>query len=161
VYLLSNRNRKIATHSLQPPTWCSVCKRTFTSIAYFRRHMEVFHKAIGTSDLVCPTCFLDCKTAYKLKAHFLKSHSAETKTFSCNACGVWYLTEVELQTHTVSNHKSGLIFTCHHCGEVYWQKKKILRHLITKHTDPVYEICSICGVQVVSASLMQTRNSLI
>jgi hypothetical protein len=89
-----------------------------------------------------------------LKAHILKAHSEETKTYDCITCGVRYVAECELKAHIIRRHQSGQDFNyiCHFCEEIYNTKRGMRDHIFKKHLRSVYETCNICCGEVVSSA---------
>ena len=120
--------------------FCTLCRKTFSSEAAFKLHIENAHQ-----EKMCDKCnFKTSKGSYFLKVHIRKTHenkekSGTTRAYACNQgdCKRTFITQGRLNHHI---NKAHVLSTCHVCNK---QVKKLYEHIKTMHSERKYQ-CDKC-----------------
>ncbi|XP_062141739.1 zinc finger protein hangover isoform X2 [Drosophila sulfurigaster albostrigata] len=91
---------------------CRICQRRFSSKKSYRYHMLTDHQVQNVQFIKCKLCNAEFAYEKGLKVHLFKVHGRAikdemiVKEFECNVCSTVYSSELELQQHKRSVHKS-------------------------------------------------------
>lgn len=93
---------------------CRICQRRFSSKKSYRYHMLTDHQVQNVQFIKCKLCNAEFAYEKGLKVHLFKVHGRAikdemiVKQFECDVCSIVYSSELELQQHKRSVHKSQL-----------------------------------------------------
>lgn len=91
---------------------CRICQRRFSSKKSYRYHMLTDHQVQNVQFIKCKLCNAEFAYEKGLKVHLFKVHGRAIKDemiikqFECDICSIVYSSELELQQHKRSVHKS-------------------------------------------------------
>ncbi|KAH8308483.1 hypothetical protein KR044_011978, partial [Drosophila immigrans] len=91
---------------------CRICQRRFSSKKSYRYHMLTDHQVQNVQFIKCKLCNAEFAYEKGLKVHLFKVHGRAikdemiVKQFECDVCSTVYSSELELQQHKRSVHKS-------------------------------------------------------
>lgn len=93
---------------------CRICQRRFSSKKSYRYHMLTDHQVQNVQFIKCKLCNAEFAYEKGLKVHLFKVHGRAikdemiVKQFECDVCSIVYSSELELQQHKRSVHRSQL-----------------------------------------------------
>ncbi|ALC49811.1 hang [Drosophila busckii] len=94
---------------------CRICQRRFSSKKSYRYHMLTDHQVQNVQFIKCKLCNAEFAYEKGLKVHLFKVHGRAikdemiVKQFECDVCSIVYSSELELQQHKRSVHKSQVV----------------------------------------------------
>ena len=124
------------------PHKCSRCLKSFSAIAYLRKHENEVHKKM--KPFVCSTCGKGFVYRQMMKHHELTVHLKE-KRFVCSTCGKAFSMRCLLKRHESAVHLKEKPFVCSTCGKTFGYRQMMKRHESTVHLKEKRFVCSTCG----------------
>ena len=137
------KERQRLIHMDQNEYECSLCRKTFASLAKYQSHDNIVHN----KRYVCTICKVICSSHSNLVSHSLK-HS-QNRPFGCNICGKTFKMKSTLATHQIT-HTDIRNFKCVFCGTTYKHRERLRQHISQVHDSSYVKrfVCDICGLKV-------------
>lgn len=126
----SNTKAEWKTHQ------CSVCQKTFCSLAQLQRHLQVH---AGVKSYSCSFCEKTFTRKSGLDVH-MNSHTGE-KLYSCSICEKTFLHKSSQSAH-MTVHTGEKLYNCSMCMKSFTRQTALLNHKLI-HTGPKFK-CSLC-----------------
>lgn len=134
-------------HHKSSPSTCSICGKSYSDPANFRRHLETHS---DSAKIPCPTCN-QLFTRSQLYTH-QRIHGP--KNFFCERCGKSFVTNSALQKHIQDVHQRLGQSVCSICNKVLANKISFRKHM-AGHSDEGKVQCTVCGKLVTKHLLAQ------
>lgn len=126
---------------------CELCKRSFTSLARIRQHINANHvtdkKKQSKRQPTPVVCELCGKNIRDLKTHLKFYHSNE-RPYKCTYCVASFKQKVHLDTHT-RQHEGLRPYICERCGKAYHCKSVLRSHINRYHLRLKPHKCDQCS----------------
>ncbi|XP_068627397.1 zinc finger protein OZF-like [Battus philenor] len=141
---------------------CNVCGKRYHAKSSLVAHVSR-HNSAHTGDTFCATCGTQFGSALGLK-HHLKTHSKHIrdsdKRFTCDDCGLRFLTKGPLQEHIDWVHLKKAKFECDKCPKVFKNNSGLQKHINYVHEKkrpPRNKICDHCGRGFTTLSILRAH----
>ncbi|XP_055347826.1 uncharacterized protein LOC129594975 isoform X2 [Paramacrobiotus metropolitanus] len=127
----------------RPRRQCPHCG-LYVSVNFFDRHVRTTHPEKSedpTAKFACGTCQKEFVTQKQLWSHEMLQH----RTKHCLFCAQVFPNYIQLGEH-VAQHQLPEGFLCPHCPKTYDSYTVLTRHHRRLHNPKAVCVCSVCGV---------------
>ena len=128
--------------SINEPSTCDLCKKTFLYKCQLSRHMSIHSNEKSIECKLCNTMF---KRQEYLNTHMREIHFTGDKIYPCAFCKRTYTCRRRKEQHVRDYHTANQIFKCLKCTQTFINKRKRTEHWEKIHAKIF--TCQICKKQ--------------
>ena len=118
---------------------CPICKYSFSSLVYMKKHMATQHTDIPMGVKHCEYCAYSCLNSQEMKEHCDQMHK-----FVCHTCKKTFSSHSGFYSHNRINH--GLeqdLVKCQTCGKKFECVSRLKIHE-RSHSNTRTFMCNVC-----------------
>ena len=131
---------------------CTQCGQSFKSILILSRHNRIHLREQGAEkdDASSEPLYFNCDQCGKQfvskvgwQLHKKLVHEGVSEDFTCEVCGIAFITRERLWRHKNMHHSTDDTYNCKYCNKRCSTRPWLARHIATKHEEPKFK-CNYC-----------------
>lgn len=137
---LDNSIKNIYQDITQEQVLCTICKQTFKSRKYLKKHVLHVHKGQKRTPELCEICgkeYAFLSDHIKSMHHNIKRPKRAYDNILCDICGKQYKRKSQLQHHMYS-HLPKRSLPCEKCGKMYKTPHSLRTHIRMMHEGTLH-----------------------